>query len=77
MSDLLYKVAVPIAGALALIFAFWKASWVKSQDPGTEVMKEIASRIQEGAMAFLKREYSVLAGFVVVVAALLAVANQR
>ncbi len=70
-----YLYAVPVAGVLALIFAFMKASWVGKQDAGTEEMKEIASRIQEGAMAFLKREYTVLAGFVAVVAVLLGVAN--
>ncbi|MCB9777999.1 MAG: sodium-translocating pyrophosphatase [Alphaproteobacteria bacterium] len=67
--------AVPAAGVLALIFAFIKASWVNKQDAGNETMREIASRIQEGAMAFLKREYTVLAGFVAVVAVLLAGAN--
>ena len=70
-----YVIAVPIAGLLALAFAFWKASWISRQDAGNEVMQEIALRIQEGAMAFLKREYTVIAGFVVVVAGLLALAN--
>lgn len=69
-TNILY--AIPVAGALALLFAYWKASWVSRQDPGTERMQEIAGYIQEGAMAFLNREYRVLAIFVVVVAALLA-----
>ena len=68
-------VAAPVAGVLALAYAFWKATWVKKQDAGTDVMKEIAALIQEGAMAFLKAEYTVLAGFVVVGALLLAFAN--
>ena len=68
-------VAAPVAGVLALAYAFWKAQWVKKQDAGTDVMKEIAALIQDGAMAFLKAEYKVLAGFVVVVAGLLAFAN--
>ncbi len=67
--------AVPAAGVLALIYAFIKASWVRKQDAGTEEMKEIAAAIQEGAMAFLGREYKVLSIFVVAVAVLLAVAN--
>ncbi|RME22805.1 MAG: sodium-translocating pyrophosphatase [Deltaproteobacteria bacterium] len=70
-----YVYAVPIAGLLALAFAYMKASWVGKQDAGNETMKEIAARIQEGAMAFLRKEYSVLAGFVVIVAILLAAAN--
>jgi len=65
----------PIAGIVALIFAYMKASWVKKQDAGTDTMKEIASRIQEGAMAFLGAEYKVLAVFVLLVAGLLAAAN--
>ena len=66
---------IPAAGVLALLFAAFKASWVKSQDPGDENMVTIAGHIQEGAMAFLKREYTVLAVFVVVVAVLLAFGN--
>jgi len=66
---------VPVAGVLGLIFAYMKASWISRQDAGTDRMKEIAGYVQEGAMAFLKREYKVLALFVVVVAGLLAVAN--
>jgi len=60
---------------LALAFAFWKASWVKKQPAGDAGMQEIANQIQEGAMAFLAREYKVLAGFVVVVAILLGAVN--
>ena len=63
--------AVPVAGVLALVYAFWRAAWIRGQDAGTERMKEIASRIQEGAMAFLAAEYRYLAVFVVLVAAAL------
>lgn len=63
---------VPLAGALALGFAFWRATWVSKQEVGTELMAEIAGYINEGAMAFLKKEYRVLSIFVVVVAVLLA-----
>lgn len=65
----------PAAGVLALLYAFVKAGWVKKQDMGDDTMKEIAGQIQEGAMAFLKAEYKVIALFVVGVAALLAFAN--
>ncbi len=65
--------AAPAAGVLALLFAWIRASWVAKQDVGTDVMKDIADQIQEGAMAFLGREYKVLAVFVAVVAVLLAV----
>jgi K(+)-stimulated pyrophosphate-energized sodium pump len=67
--------AVPAAGVLALVFAYMKASWVNAQDEGTDKMKEIAGHVREGAMAFLNREYKVLAVFVLAVAILLAVSN--
>ena len=68
---------IPAAGVLALLFALYKARWVKSQDAGNEKMQVIAGHIQEGAMAFLSREYRVLGIFVVIVAALLAVGNAK
>ena len=66
---------IPVAGVLALLFALVKSSWVNKQDGGTEKMVKIGGHIRDGAMAFLSREYRVLAIFVVVVAATLAVAN--
>ncbi len=74
MNDLLILTA-PAAGVLALVFAYAKASWVSKQDAGTDEMKEIAHQIEVGAMAFLGREYRVLAIFVLIVAALLVVSN--
>ncbi len=65
----------PGFGAAALLFAWYKAGWVSRQDPGTERMKEIAGFIQSGAMAFLRREYSVLVVFAVVVTLLLVLSN--
>ncbi|MCB9475085.1 MAG: sodium-translocating pyrophosphatase [Candidatus Delongbacteria bacterium] len=55
------------AGLLALLFAFTKTAWVNRQDAGNDRMKEIALAIREGAMAFLGREYRVLAVFVIAV----------
>lgn len=63
-------------GVYALVFAFMKASWITRQDPGTDKMREIGAAIREGAMAFLAREYKVLAVVVVLVAALLALINK-
>ncbi len=62
---------IPFLGILALLYTFGKSSWVAKQDPGNEKMQRISSRIAEGAMAFLKAEYSILAVFVVSVALLL------
>jgi len=60
-----------IAWVSALGFAFWKLRWVENQSQGTDEMKKIAGHIRSGAMAFLNREYRVLALFVAVVAILL------
>jgi K(+)-stimulated pyrophosphate-energized sodium pump len=65
--------AVPAAGILALVFAYIKAVWVNKQDGGDDTMKKIAALIRAGAMAFLAREYKVLALFGAIVAVLLAV----
>jgi len=62
---------IPISGVTAMIFALWKSSWISKQDPGNEKMQDIGLAIREGATAFIKREYQVLAVFVLVVAALL------
>jgi K(+)-stimulated pyrophosphate-energized sodium pump len=63
------------AGLLALLFSIWKTAWVNRQDAGSDRMKEIAQAIREGAMAFLGREYRVLAIFVVGVAIALYLLN--
>ncbi|MEE8518764.1 MAG: sodium-translocating pyrophosphatase [Dehalococcoidia bacterium] len=55
------------AGAIALLFAIFLATRVLKAEEGTELMQEIGAAIQEGSNAFLKREYSVLAIFVVIV----------
>jgi K(+)-stimulated pyrophosphate-energized sodium pump len=58
----------PVAGVLALLVAYMLASKIGKADPGTPRMKEIAEAIQQGAMAFLNREYRVLVIFVAALA---------
>ena len=70
--NLMYVIS---AGALAMLYAFWKTSWITAQDEGTNRMKQIGASIADGAMAFLKAEYRVLAVFVIAVAVLLSIAN--
>jgi K(+)-stimulated pyrophosphate-energized sodium pump len=67
------SLAIPVFGLLALAYTFWRSAWVAKQDPGSEKMQRIAAAISEGAMAFLRAEYKVLAIFVGSVAALLLV----
>ena len=66
---------VPVMGFVALAFAFWKTGWINKQDEGSDTMKAIGKHISDGAMAFLKAEYKVLAIFIVAVAILLGLAN--
>ncbi|MEM8559500.1 MAG: sodium/proton-translocating pyrophosphatase, partial [Bacteroidota bacterium] len=75
MDSTLITYLIPLAGVIALIYAFIRTQWVNKQDVGTPVMAEIAGNIADGARAFLRREYRVLAIFVAAVAALLAFAN--
>ena len=59
------------AGLLGLAAALGVYRYVVRQPGGTEAMTDLADQIHDGAMAFLRREYTVLAGFVAVVALLL------
>jgi K(+)-stimulated pyrophosphate-energized sodium pump len=64
-----------IAGGSAiagLVAALWLARWVVAQDAGPEIIQKVGRLIQQGAMAFLRREYMILAVFVVVVAIVIA-----
>ncbi len=73
-SSILYLVLC--FGVISLAFAWWKSRWIDRQDPGTEKMQEIGAAVREGAMAFLYREYKVLAVVVIAVAILLAWMNK-
>ena len=66
MDQLLYF--VPAMGVIALIYAGVLARRVRAADPGNERMQELGKAINEGAMAFLNREYRSLILFVIVVA---------
>ena len=57
------------AGGAALLFATFTAVRVLRADPGNQRMRAIGDAIREGSGTFLRREYMVLAPFVIVVAA--------
>ncbi len=63
-----------LIGLVGLAFVAWTAMRVLAHDRGTEEMIKIGRAIQDGASAFLMAEYRVLSVFVVVVAAVIAVA---
>ncbi|MGB0462227.1 MAG: sodium-translocating pyrophosphatase [Flavobacteriales bacterium] len=66
---LLYS--VPAIAILGLLVMAVQAAWVRKQDAGEARMAEIANHIHEGALAFLRAEYRILAIFVVIAGALL------
>jgi K(+)-stimulated pyrophosphate-energized sodium pump len=52
---------IPAASLLALGFAFWFFKRMVASDEGTPLMREIAQHVREGAMAYLKQQYKVVA----------------
>jgi K(+)-stimulated pyrophosphate-energized sodium pump len=67
----LYALGIGLAGLVACVLTYLG---IVRNPAGSPAMQELAGQIQEGAMAFLKREYTVLAPFLLVVAALLSYA---
>ena len=72
MEPLLYT--APLAGIIGLIFAGYLASYILKLDAGNDRMKAIASAIQEGAMAYLNRQYRTVAIIAVILTILIAMA---
>lgn len=66
-----FLVAPIVAGVVGLVIALALYVRVKMQPSGNETMNRIAGYVREGAMAFLFREYKVLAVYSVVVAGIL------
>ena len=48
------------AGVLAIIYGIFSAQWIVKQPAGTERMQEIALAIQEGAAAYMNRQYTTI-----------------
>ena len=63
---------VPIVAIISLIFARYFFKQMKKEHPGSERMVEIASKVAEGAMAYLKQQYKVIAVVFLTISALLA-----
>ncbi|MCY4603967.1 MAG: sodium-translocating pyrophosphatase [Gemmatimonadetes bacterium] len=63
--------AAPFVGLGGLLCSLLLYFYIKKSPAGTPEMVEISEAIHEGAMTFLKREYTILAGFIVIVFALL------
>ena len=61
------------ASALALVFAIFLARWVLARSRGTPEMQKISNAIQQGAEAYLARQYKTIGMLSIVVATLLGV----
>ena len=57
---------IPIAGLAAIAFAGLLARNVLARDTGTDAMRDVASTINEGAVAFIRRQYTTIAVLAVV-----------
>ena len=58
---------IPAIGVIALIYTGIRTTWIKDQPAGNEKMQKISAFISQGAMAFIKAEYRILAIFVVLI----------
>lgn len=72
MEPLILKILILAAGALALGFVGYLVTTIVRESAGNEKMREISTAIRQGAMAFLRREFTTLAIFTVVVFIVLA-----
>jgi K(+)-stimulated pyrophosphate-energized sodium pump len=64
-----------ICGAAAVAYGLGLTQWVLKQPTGSDRMREIAQAIQEGAEAYLRRQYATVAAVAVVVGAAIAIAG--
>ena len=58
-------------GVCALIYGFWASQRIINSDAGSEKMQEIAGAIQEGAAAYLNRQYTTITIVGIIVAVIL------
>lgn len=70
-SSLNFVAYSPVIGAAGFAFALLTYGWILKQPAGNAKMTEIAGMIESGSMTFLRKEYSILLVFLLVVAALL------
>lgn len=62
-----FTALAPLFGIGGLLIALWIYGYIKKQPDGTDRMREIAEMIHEGAMVYLKRQYTILLAFIVLI----------
>jgi K(+)-stimulated pyrophosphate-energized sodium pump len=67
-------ILIPICALIGLLFAAFSYRVMKREDEGSDLMKKIAAAIRLGALVYLKRQYTAILVFVIVLAVVLAVA---
>jgi K(+)-stimulated pyrophosphate-energized sodium pump len=72
--DLIIDIFVPLSGLIGIAAIAGLYLWLRRQDAGTERMRELARFIQEGANAFLRREFITIVPFVAILSVLLFIA---
>ena len=65
---LVIKLMIIISGLISLLYAMILAKRVMSEKAGTDLIQQLSASIEKGAMTFLKREYSILIFFVIIIA---------
>ncbi len=75
MTTTIALVATALGGLAALAYAISRSLWISRITLDEGPLKRISGYIADGAQAFLRREYTVLVPFIVIVAAFLALAN--
>ncbi len=70
-----YTILAPVAGILALAFAGYLTYSVMKENAGTERMRKISSAVQEGAMAYLNRQYKTIFIIAIIIAIAMIVAG--
>ena len=73
MEPLMLRILILVAGVIALAFVGYLVATILRESEGTPKMKDISLAIRQGAMAFLRREFTTLAIFTVVVFIVLAI----
>src|SRR6476469_3065380 len=70
-TNLTLVIGVAVIAAIALVMGVFFRQQVLAADPGTEKMQDIGAAVEEGAQAFLARQFKTLSVFVVLVFGLL------